>query len=229
MSATASKPQDASCALSLVARLGRARLVAVVTVENVHDAAPLATSLTAGGIVAVELALRTPAALAALRAFRSAAPGVLLGAGTVLLPEQADAARAAGADFALAPGFDGATARHCSAIGLPFVPGVATASDIQAALREGFRLLKWFPAEPLGGARGLRALAAPFAHLGVRYLPLGGIDEAKAPAYLAEAAVAAVGGSWIAPSDLIRRREWETIRSRAAAAVALAGGTFPSI
>jgi 2-dehydro-3-deoxyphosphogluconate aldolase/(4S)-4-hydroxy-2-oxoglutarate aldolase len=209
--------------------VAQARIVAVVTVENVDDAAPLAASLTAGGVVAVELALRTPAALAALRAFRASAPGVLLGAGTVLLPEQADAARAAGADFALAPGFDLATARHCGAIGLPFVPGVATASEIQAALREGFRLLKWFPAEPLGGARGLRALAAPFAHLGVRYLPLGGIDEAKAPAYLAEPAVAAVGGSWIAPADLIRRREWETIRSRAAAAVALAGGTFPSI
>jgi len=229
VSATVSLLPGARDESLLLAQLRRARVVAVVTVENVDDASSLAASLTAGGIVAVELALRTPAALAALREFRAAAPGVLLGAGTVLLPEQANAARAAGADFALAPGFDLATARHCSAIGLPFVPGVATASDIQAALREGFRLLKWFPAEPLGGARGLRALAAPFAHLGVRYLPLGGIDEAKAPAYLAEPAVAAVGGSWIAPADLIRRREWETIRSRAAAAVALAAGTFPSI
>ena len=216
-------------ASALAARLGRARIVAVVTVDDVASAAPLAASLTAGGITAVELALRTPAALAALREFRASAPGVLLGAGTVLLPEQADGARAAGADFALAPGFDVATARHCGAIGLPFVPGVATASDIQAALREGFRLLKWFPAEPLGGPRGLRALAAPFSHLGVRYLPLGGIDEAKAPAYLAEPAVAAVGGSWIAPAELIRAREWDAIQSRAAAAVALAGGTFPSI
>lgn len=229
MSATVSPLPGERNESSLLAQLRRARVVAVVTVENVDDASSLAASLTAGGIVAVELALRTPAALAALREFRAAAPGVLLGAGTVLLPEQANAARAAGADFALAPGFDLATARHCGVIGLPFVPGVATASDIQAALREGFRLLKWFPAEPLGGTRGLRALAAPFAHLGVRYLPLGGIDEAKATAYLAEPAVAAVGGSWIAPADLIRRREWETIRSRAAAVVALAGATFPSI
>lgn len=228
MSGSATPPGDATPRAALTAQLGRARIVAVVTVDDVAAAAPLAASLLAGGITAVELALRTPAALAALREFRAAAPGALLGAGTVLLPEQADAARAAGADFALAPGFDAVTARHCGAIGLPFVPGVATASDIQAALREGFRLLKWFPAEPLGGARGLRALAAPFAHLGVRYLPLGGIDEVKAPAYLAEPAVAAVGGSWIAPQDLIRRREWETIRRRAAAAVALAGGGFPS-
>ncbi len=229
MSATVSLLPGARDESLLLAQLRRARVVAVVTVDVLADAAPLARSLTAGGITAVELALRTPAALAALREFRTAAPGVLLGAGTVLLPEQADAASAAGADFALAPGFDLATARHCGVIGLPFVPGVATASDIQAALREGFRLLKWFPAEPLGGTRGLRALAAPFAHLGVRYLPLGGIDEAKATAYLAEPAVAAVGGSWIAPADLIRRREWETIRSRAAAVVALAGATFPSI
>ncbi len=228
MSGSASPPGDATTRASLVVQLSRARIVAVVTVDAAASAAPLAANLTAGGITAVELALRTPAALAALREFRAAAPGVLLGAGTVLLPEQADAARAAGADFALAPGFDVATARHCGAIGLPFVPGVATASDIQAALREGFRLLKWFPAEPLGGARGLRALAAPFAHLGVRYLPLGGIDEAKAPAYLAEPAVAAVGGSWIAPAELIRAREWETIRGRAAAAVALAGGAVAS-
>jgi 2-dehydro-3-deoxyphosphogluconate aldolase/(4S)-4-hydroxy-2-oxoglutarate aldolase len=229
VSATVSQLPGARDESLLLAQLRRARIVAVVTVDDVADAAPLAGSLTAGGITAVELALRTPAALAALREFRTAAPGVLLGAGTVLLPEQADAARAAGADFALAPGLDVATARHCGAVGLPFVPGVATASDIQAALREGFRLLKWFPAEPLGGARGLRALAAPFAHFGVRYLPLGGIDEAKALAYLADPMVAAVGGSWIAPSEMIRAREWDAIRSRAAAAVALAGGTFPAI
>jgi 2-dehydro-3-deoxyphosphogluconate aldolase/(4S)-4-hydroxy-2-oxoglutarate aldolase len=208
VSATVSLLPGARDESLLLAKLRRARIVAVVTVDDVADAAPLAGSLTAGGITAVELALRTPAALAALREFRTAAPGVLLGAGTVLLPEQADAARAAGADFALAPGLDVATARHCGAVGLPFVPGVATASDIQAALREGFRLLKWFPAEPLGGARGLRALAAP---------------------YLADPTVAAVGGSWIAPSEMIRAREWDAIRSRAAAAVALAGGTFPAI
>jgi len=205
-------------ASSLADRLASARIVAVVTLDAAADAAPLAEALTAGGLRAVELALRTPA----LRAMRVAAPGLLLGAGTVLSPEQAEAAQTAGADFALAPGFDMATARHCAVIGLPFVPGVATASEIQAALREGFRLLKWFPAEPLGGVRGLRALAAPFAHLNVRYLPLGGIDEAKAPAYLAEPAVAAVGGSWIAPAELIRAGEWDAIRHRAAAAVASA-------
>ena len=209
-------------ALSLAARLAAARIVAVVTVEQPEVAAALAAALGAGGIGAVELTLRTPAALDALRAMRLAAPGLLLGAGTVLTAAQAEAVKAAGADFALAPGFDLATVRRSGEIGLPCVPGVATASDIQAALGAGCRLLKFFPAEPLGGVRGLRILAAPFAHLEVRYLPLGGIDLAKTPAYLAEPGVAAVGGSWIAPPELIRRRAWDVIRQQAAAAAALA-------
>ena len=141
-------------ALSLAARLAAARIVAVVTVEQPEVAAALAAALGAGGIGAVELTLRTPAALDALRAMRLAAPGLLLGAGTVLTAAQAEAVKAAGADFALAPGFDLATVRRSGEIGLPFVPGVATDSDIQAALGAGCRLLKFFPAEPLGGVRG---------------------------------------------------------------------------
>ncbi len=202
-------------------RLTAARVIAVVVVERPEDAAPLAHALVAGGLRAVELALRTPAAPDALRAMREAAPGLLLGAGTVLTSEHADAAKAAGADFALAPGLDVATLRHCGRIGLPLVPGVATASDIQAALREGCRLLKFFPAEPLGGARGLQTLAAPFAHLGTRYVPMGGIDAARAPAYLADPAVAAIGGSWMVPAALIRRHAWDELRATAAQAVAL--------
>ena len=126
----------------------------------------------------------TPATLEALRALCAAVPELLVGAGTVLTPEQADLARDAGADFALAPGLDVPTVRHCGASGIPFVPGIATPSDIQAALAAGCRLLKFFPAEPLGGARGLGILAAPFAHLGVTYLPLGGIDKENVSAYL---------------------------------------------
>jgi 2-dehydro-3-deoxyphosphogluconate aldolase/(4S)-4-hydroxy-2-oxoglutarate aldolase len=211
----------AAAPASWLDRLTAARVLAVVVVERAEDAPPLAHALEAGGLRAVELALRTCAALDALRAMREAAPGLLLGAGTVLTAEQADAAKAAGADFALAPGLDVATLRHCGRIGLPMVPGVATASDIQAALREGCRLLKFFPAEPLGGLRGLQTLAAPFAHLGVRYVPMGGIDAARAPAYLADPAVAAVGGSWMAPAALIRRRAWNDLRTAAAQTAAL--------
>jgi 2-dehydro-3-deoxyphosphogluconate aldolase/(4S)-4-hydroxy-2-oxoglutarate aldolase len=203
-------------------RLAAARIVPVVTLDRAADAAPLAVTLVEAGLRAVELALRTPAALEALRAFRAAAPAVLLGAGTVLTPAQADAAQAAGADFALAPGLDAATVRHGAAIGLPFVPGIATASDIQAALGLGCTLLKWFPAEPLGGVKGLRTLAAPFRHLGVRYLPLGGISAETTGAYLAEPDVAAVGGSWIATPELIRRGAWDEIGRLARTAADLA-------
>jgi 2-dehydro-3-deoxyphosphogluconate aldolase / (4S)-4-hydroxy-2-oxoglutarate aldolase len=209
----------------LYQRLGEARIVAVVTIERASDAAPLGAALMKGGIRAVELTLRTPAALDALRTMRAAAPELLLGAGTVLSPGQADAAKEAGAGFALAPGFDLATVRRCAEIEFPFVPGVATASDIQAALGAGCRLLKFFPAEPLGGVKGLRTLAAPFAHLGVKYLPLGGIDLAKAPGYLGEPCVAAVGGSWIATAELIRSQAWGVIQQNARAAAALVAAT----
>ena len=202
----------------LVERLRAARVMAVVTLEQVTDVVPLVAALRAGGVRAVEVALRTPSALEALRLMRAVAPDFLLGAGTVLTPAQADAARAAGANFALAPGLDAATVRHCAQLGLPFVPGVATATDIQAAWALGCGCQKFFPAEALGGGAGLRLLAAPFAHLPVNFLPLGGIDETRLPAYLALPAVAAVGGSWIAPTELIRQQAWSEIERRAAAA-----------
>lgn len=203
-------------------KLAATRLVAVATIERPEDAAPLAEALAAGGLAAVEVALRTPRALDAIRAMKRAWPASLLGAGTVLTPGQADAARSAGADFGLAPGLDAATVRRCAALAWPFIPGVATASEIQAAIGLGCRLLKFFPAETLGGPRGLRVLAAPFAHIGVRFLPLGGIDAAALPAWLAEPSVAAVGGSWIAPPSAIRQKDWAGIARRAAEAVAAA-------
>lgn len=212
---------------TLASSLREARILAVITIGNPADAAELGRALLDGGIRAVELTLRTPAALEALRALRAAVPELLVGAGTVLTPAQAEDVLAAGAAFALAPGFDPATVRRCGEIGLPFVPGVATASEIQAALGAGCRLLKLFPAEPLGGVRGLRTLAAPFAHLGVSFVPLGGIDPARAPAYLAEPLVTALGGSWIATPELIRERAWETIRRQAAEASALVRPAAP--
>lgn len=204
-------------------------MIAVVTVERESDAEPIIEALVAGGIGAIELTLRTPAALSSLKLMRAAAPNVRLGAGTVLTPAQADLARAAGADFALAPGLDEETVRHCARIGLPFIPGVATASEIQKAVNLGCRFLKLFPAEALGGARGLRMLNAPFEHLGLRYLPLGGIDATLAGGYLAQRCVATVGGSWIASAERIRRQAWDEIREQAAAAVAIGGSKPTSI
>lgn len=207
-------------------RLQSTRLVAVITIERPDDVQPLCRALLAGGVSVIECALRTPRALGALTQIKQAFPEVLLGAGTVLTPDQADNAREAGADFALAPGLDAATVRHCEQVALPFIPGVATASEIQAAIALGCRWLKWFPAGPLGGAGALRTLAAPFRHLGVRYLPLGGISVDVLKDYLAERDVGAVGGSWIAPTELVRLRSWKEIEQRASMATAFvrAGG-----
>jgi 2-dehydro-3-deoxyphosphogluconate aldolase/(4S)-4-hydroxy-2-oxoglutarate aldolase len=215
------KPTDAasSCRTAESLRLGA--VIAVVTIERESDAIPVVEALMGGGIGAIELTLRTPAALAALKRMRAAAPKLQLGAGTVLTPAQADLAQDAGADFALAPGFDAATVTHCARLGLPFIPGVATASEVQQAINLGCRVLKFFPAEALGGARGLRLLNAPFEHLGLRFVPLGGIDAGLAPGYLAQRCVAAVGGSWIASAERIRRAAWSEIREQAAAASAL--------
>ncbi len=199
-----------------------ARIMAVVSIDHEPDAVPLLNALVAGGVRVIEVALRTPAALSALAAMKQLAPEILVGAGTVITLRQADAAKAAGASFALAPGFDAETVRYCAEIDLPFVPGIATATDIQHAVGLGCTLLKVFPAEALGGVTGLRTLSAPFAHLQLRYVALGGIHATNLPGYLAEECVAAVGGSWMAPPDLIRQRAWNEIQTRTAAAVALA-------
>lgn len=203
---------------ALAERLAEARLLAVVTVARAADVVPLLEALGQGGIRAVEFTLRTEAAIDVIRAARQARPDLLIGAGTVLTPAQADAAKAAGADFALAPGLDLETVRHCAAAELLYVPGVASASEIQAALKAGSRLLKIFPADCLGGARGLRTLVAPFSHLGLKFIPLGGIGLETAAAYLAEPSVTAVGGSWIATPEMVQRRAWSEIARRAAEA-----------
>lgn len=209
---------------SISHRLAEARILAVVTVDRPDDAVPLGKALDEGGVGAVEIALRTPAALEAISAMRSAFPKFLLGAGTVLRCAQADAVKECGVDFALAPGFDAETVKHCAAIGLPFVPGVATASEVQAAIIAGCRTLKFFPAESLGGMRGLRTLAAPFNHLGVQFVPLGGVNLRKVAHFLAEPHVVAVGGSWIASPNLIRKRAWDRIRQNALEATVEAAG-----
>lgn len=213
------QPVSGDVTQPLARRLQQARLLAVVTLEQADDAAPLAAALREGGITAVELTLRTPQALEAIRAWRQAEPEFLLGAGTVLTPGQADQARMAGADFALAPGFDRATVVHCLEQPFPFIPGVATSSEIQAAVALGCRLLKFFPAEMLGGLRGLRTLGAPFAHLGVRYVAMGGITAGQLAGYAAEDFVSAVGSSGIAPPEDIRRKAWQAITRRAHEAV----------
>jgi 2-dehydro-3-deoxyphosphogluconate aldolase/(4S)-4-hydroxy-2-oxoglutarate aldolase len=203
--------------------LKAARVVPVATVQSVRDVEPLVGALFECGLCAIELTLRTPAALEVIREARRLAPRVLLGAGTVLTVAQADEVLAAGADFALAPGFDPDVVVHCRRAGLPFVPGVATASEIQRAWSLGCDVLKLFPAESLGGVNGFRTLVTPFRHLPLSFVPLGGITAPQLKRWLEQPAVAAVGGSWIADMPSIEAGRWAEIRTRAGEAAAMAG------
>lgn len=208
----------------LAQRITEARVIAVITLDRAEDAAPLGQALQAGGVRAVELALRTPAGLPALKAMKAACPGLLVGAGTVLFAEQVRAVLEAGADFAVSPGTNPVIVRAARDAGLAFAPGVCTPSDIEAALALGCRLLKFFPAEPSGGLDFLNAAAAPYAHLGVRYVPLGGIATKELARWLANEHVAAVGGSSLAPKDLLARGDFAGIEARAREALAGLGG-----
>lgn len=203
------------------ARLRRSGVLAVLAIEDADTAVPLAQALSEGGVDAIELTLRTDAAMEALRRIRAAKPEMLVGAGTVLTPEQANAVQAAGAAFGVAPGMNPRVVAEARRIGLPFAPGVCTPTDIELAVEQGCRLLKFFPSEPSGGLPYLRTIAAPFLHLGVRFIPLGGVSAANAETYLREPSVLALGGSWLAPADLIRSKDWKAITAHARAASAI--------
>lgn len=202
-------------------RVRAAGVVAVVTVERADDAVGVAEALLAGGVSAIELTLRTPAALDALAAVRSRVPVLLAGAGTVLTPEQVRQVRDAGAAFGVSPGLSPRVLEEAARVGLPFGPGVCTPSDIERALEYDRRFLKFFPAEPSGGLKYLRVIAAPYAHLGLSYLPLGGVTEANLAEYLSEPVIGAVGGTWLAPPAAIRDRDWAGITATAARAAAI--------
>lgn len=204
---------------SYSARMAQSGVVAVVVIEHVEHAVPLGRALAAGGVTAVEVALRAPASMEALRALCAGVPELCIGAGTVLEVEQVEQVLGAGAAFAVAPGCTERVILAARDAGLPFSPGVATPSDIERAVGLGCRILKFFPAEPMGGLAYLRAAAAPFLHLGVRFIPLGGLRQGNALSYAQEPLVLALGGSWIAPPEAIRSADWAGIAARARAAV----------
>lgn len=203
---------------ALADKMSAAGVVAVLIIDDANDAVPLARALWAGGIEVMELTLRTPAALDALRAIRREVPEMTAGIGTILTIDQLQAARQAGAAFGVSPGCNPRLLAAAREAGFSFGPGVATPSDIESALEHGCRLLKFFPAEQLGGLPYLRAMAAPYAHLGLRYIPLGGLTAANAAAYLQDPLIAAIGGSWIAPREAIKACDWPAIESNARAA-----------
>ncbi len=193
-------------------------VIAVLVIDEARHGVPVARALLEGGITAMELTLRTPAALEAMRAIRAEVRGMLAGVGTVIRPDQVRQVVEAGAAFAVAPGFNRRVLETALAAGIPFAPGIATPTDIEAALELECRLLKFFPAEPSGGLAYLASIAAPYAHLGLRYIPLGGLGEKNMRAYLESPLVGALGGSWLAPRELIKAERWDQIRDHAKAA-----------
>ncbi len=198
---------------------GLAPVIPVLVVHDVATARPLAEALVAGGLPVLEVTLRTPAALAALREM-AAVPGAVVGAGTVLTPADLAAARAAGA-AGVAPGMTPALGAAVAAMGLPFLPGAATASEVMALAEAGFDAAKLFPAEAVGGIALLRGLAGPLPAMG--FCPTGGITAETAGRYLGLGNVLCVGGTWIAPEALIAAGDYAGIAARAAAAAALRG------
>jgi 2-dehydro-3-deoxyphosphogluconate aldolase/(4S)-4-hydroxy-2-oxoglutarate aldolase len=189
-----------------------------VTLDEPDTAAPVAGALLAGGISCLEITFRRPGAAEAIRAAREVG-GMLVGAGTVLSRAQADAAAAAGADFAMAPSSNDLVVRHCQDLGLPFFPGVATPTEIDHAARLGLTAVKVFPAAQVGGPAFLRAVAATFPELG--FIPTGGITPENLADYLAIPEVVACGGSWLVPRELVAKRDYARITALAAAAVAV--------
>jgi len=195
------------------------RIVPVVVLEDATDAGPLAEVLVAGGLPVAEVTFRTPAAADAIRAM-SAFPGMIVGAGTVVRPEQVDEAADAGATFIVSPGLSTAVVRRARERGLVVIPGVVTPTEIMAALDLGLTTLKFFPANIFGGASALKSLGAPFR--GVRFIPTGGVSATNLTEYLSLTNVVAVGGSWMVDPRLIREGDFAAIRGLAADAVAAA-------
>jgi len=198
--------------------MARSGVVAVVTVENPEDAEPIARARLAGGVGAIELTFRTARATEAIRRIRAEVPEMLAGAGNLLTRAQVGEAIDAGAQFGVAPGCNPATIAAARERGLPFAPGVMTPTDMEIAVEHGCRVLKYFPATHLAGPSALETMAAPFAHLGLRFIPLGGINLDSLPQWLASRSVLCVGGSWMAPREVIQRQDWATLQSSAALA-----------
>ena len=200
-------------------RIGAARLVPVVVLDEASSAAPLAEALTAGGLPVAEVTFRTAAAVESIKAM-SANPDLLVGAGTVLTPDQVDAAVDAGASYIVSPGLSVPVVRRCAERGVLALPGAVTATEVQAALAEGLTAVKFFPAATSGGAPAIKALSAPFG--GLRFVPTGGIGPANLNDYLGIDAVLAVGGSWMVPRADIAAGDFAKVTSLTAEAVALA-------
>ena len=206
----------------LAALLARAPVVPVVIVNALEEAVPLARALVEGGLPAIEVTLRTPVALEAVRAIAAEVEGAFVGVGPVLDPAQLVAAQRAGATFAVSPGHTPRLLDAAADSAVPLLPGIATASEAIALIERGYGLAKFFPAEPAGGHAYLSALASPLPQL--RFCPTGGITLDSAPRYLALPNVVCVGGSWMLPRERIAAKDWAAIVTASRAAATLMRG-----
>jgi 2-dehydro-3-deoxyphosphogluconate aldolase/(4S)-4-hydroxy-2-oxoglutarate aldolase len=196
------------------------KIVPVVVIHDVEDALPLAEALLTGGLNVVEITFRTPTAETALERIARAHPRMIVGAGTLLEPQQLQRAKDAGARFGVAPGLSQSMLVEARQIDLPFIPGVMTPSEVEMGIAAGCRLLKLFPANLAGGPAMLKALAGPYAHTGVRFVALGGVTPANMGEYLSLPIVAAVGGSWLVEPALLAAKNWSLVTDRTREALA---------
>lgn len=207
--------------MNMVETLGKAGIIPVIVIEKEEQAVPLARALVKGGLPVLEVTFRTKAAPGAIAAIRREVPEAILGAGTLLTPEMVKAAKAAGAVFGVAPGFDPVVLAAAQAEGLPMCPGIATASELSQALTAGCTMVKFFPAEAAGGVKMIKSLQGAFRFTGVKFMPTGGVKLDNVADYLAVPEIVCCGGTWIVPKDALAAGDYAAIEKLAADASAL--------
>ena len=207
--------------MDMVETLKKAGIIPVIVIEDEAQAVPLARALVKGGLPVLEVTFRTKAAAGSIARIKAEVPGAILGAGTLLTPQMVKDAKAAGAVFGVAPGFDPAVIAAAKEVGLPMVPGIATASELSQALTAGVPMVKFFPAEAAGGVKMIKNLLGAFRFTGVKFMPTGGINLANVRDYLAVPEIVACGGTWIVPKDALAAGDYAAIEKLAADASAL--------
>ena len=207
--------------MNMIETLGKAGIIPVIVIEKEEQAVPLARALVKGGLPVLEVTFRTKAAPGAIAAIRREVPEAIRGAGTLLTPEMVKAAKAAGAVFGVAPGFDPAVLAAAKAEGLPMCPGIATASELSQALTAGCTMVKFFPAEAAGGVKMIKNLLGAFRFTGVKFMPTGGVKLDNVADYLAVPEIVCCGGTWIVPKDALAAADYAAIEKLAADASAL--------
>ena len=204
--------------MNMVETLGKAGIIPVIVIEKEEQSVPLAKALVKGGLPVLEVTFRTKAAAAAIAAIRKEVPEAVVGAGTLLTPQMVKDAKAAGAVFGVAPGFDPVVMAAAKAEGLPMCPGIATASELSQALTAGCKMVKFFPAEAAGGVKMIKNLLGAFRFTGVKFMPTGGVKPENVSDYLVVPEIVCCGGTWIVPKDALAAGDYATIEKLAAEA-----------